>query len=115
MSINAPFKRKYGTMVLNKILGKILNIPDVTDYTSGFFAGKKEDMQKLFNSNKTEWGEHGMEVLRKANSLGMEIKEIPTHYEYRTKGDSKSPKLIRVAWIYIKKAIGLRLKNVFHS
>jgi hypothetical protein len=114
--IKAPLQRKIGAEALNHVLGKILKVDGVTDYTGGFMGFRREKILEILKDpdtqrelKKAEWGEHSFIIIKKASEKNMKIGEIPIDYEYRKKGESKSPPLLKVATSYIKAA--LRLKH----
>lgn len=105
--IIAPFSRKWSTILLNLVLRRMLPL-GVTDYSSIFLVVKKDKWKKLHFFYDSVWGEAGMEIFTQARINQMSVKEIPFTYNYREEGNSKSDKLWKYAFIYLKRAIDLK-------
>jgi dolichol-phosphate mannosyltransferase len=87
--IKAPFLRKSATMVFNAVIRFILGI-NITDWTGGFHAIRKEAFQKLKFLYPAKWGEFDLELLYRAKRQRLRIKEVPFSYNFREEGKSKS-------------------------
>lgn len=109
-SMDAPFLRKFGTIVINKIIRWILGL-EQKDCTGGFHAIKKSKFNQLQFRYNSLFGEFDMELLLRANKLKFKIKEIPYTYRFRKEGKSKCENLLKYGWIYLIRAFQLRLRE----
>ncbi|MBU0628885.1 MAG: glycosyltransferase [Nanoarchaeota archaeon] len=105
--IEAPFFRKYGTTLLNKVCNFIMGIK-VKDATGGFHLIRKSKFEELKFKYSTIWGEFDLELFYRAVKKGFKIKEVPFVYKFRLEGHSKSENLLKYAYVYVKRAIQLR-------
>lgn len=87
--INAPFTRKFATLLFNSVIRFILGLR-ITDWTGGFHAINKEKLKQLRFKYPAEWGEFDLELLYRARKKGFTIKEVPFYYSFREEGKSKS-------------------------
>lgn len=106
--IEAPFLRKYGTTLFNKIVKFILGLK-ITDFTGGFHAIKKSKFNQLQFKYDSIWGEFDMELFYQSHKKNFKIKEIPFTYKFREEGHSKSENLLKYGLVYLTRAIQLRL------
>ncbi|MBI3034063.1 polyprenol monophosphomannose synthase [Candidatus Woesearchaeota archaeon] len=106
----APFARRVFPTLLNALCRFILGIK-VTDVFTGFHAMKKERFLQIRFRYPSEWGEFDMELLFKAQGMGFSMKDVPFSYRYRERGVSKSSgmKIVRYAFVYLRRAIQLRV------
>ncbi|NQV08590.1 glycosyltransferase, partial [Candidatus Woesearchaeota archaeon] len=105
--IEAPFLRKYGTIMLNIFCKIILGLKP-KDLTGGFHIIKKDKFNQLNFKYKTIWGEFDMEFFWRASQKKFTIKEVPFIYKFREEGTSKSENLLKYGYIYAKRALQLR-------
>ena len=103
----APFTRKYSTIAFNYIIRILLNF-GISDYTSIFFAVKRNSWEKLKFHYDSIWGEAGMEIFKQARLNNLLIKEIPFIYNYREEGESKADNYLKYAFVYMKRALQVR-------
>lgn len=107
--IEAPFLRKYGSILLNKVCRLILLLKS-TDITGGFHAIRKSDFNKLkFKYYSTVFGEFDLELFLLASRLNFRIKEVPFVYNFRKEGASKVKGVFYYGFRYLIRAIQLRL------
>lgn len=109
--VEAPFLRKYGTIILNKFIRIILGLK-LTDFTGGFHAIKKTKFNQFNFKYNAVWGEFDMELFYLAHKKKFKIKEIPFTYEFRREGHSKSENLLKYAWVYFLRALQLRFSDL---
>ncbi len=109
--IQAPFTRKFSTVLFNKLIGFLMG-GGITDWTGGFHAIKREKLLGLDFRHPAKWGEFDLELLYRAKKAGFKIAEIPFVYNFREEGQSKSAErlgfLVGYAWLYGKRALQLR-------
>jgi dolichol-phosphate mannosyltransferase len=111
-SIEAPFTRKFSTVLFNTII-RFLMGPSITDWTGGFHAMDKAKILQLKFRHKAKWGEFDLELLHRAKKAKLRMAEVPFIYNFREEGQSKSAEnfsfLIGYSWLYGKRALQLRL------
>ncbi len=109
--IQAPFSRKFGTVLFNRLIGFLMG-GAITDWTGGFHAIKREKLLGLSFTHPAKWGEFDLEILYRAKKAGFKIAEVPFVYSFREEGQSKSAErlgfLVGYAWLYGKRALQLR-------
>jgi dolichol-phosphate mannosyltransferase len=85
---------------------------EVKDYTTGFFAVKRNVLDKIKFSTEG-YGEYSIDVLYKAKKYGFKIKEIPYIYVSRKKGKTKTSSsiftLLKYGILYCLSILKLRL------
>ena len=106
--IEAPFSRKFATLALNFACRFILGT-DILDSTGGFHAIRKSKFIEIAFKYPSIWGEFDMELLYVGRKKGFKIREIPFTYKFREEGKSKSANLLKYGWVYLSRAIQLRL------
>lgn len=106
--VEAPFLRKFGTIILNKLCRIILSLKP-KDLTGGFHAIRKEAFQKMKFEFPTIFGEFDMELFIEAKKLGLKVKEIPFVYKFRLEGKTKVDSIIGYGLHYFFRAIQLRI------
>ena len=106
--VEAPFLRKYGTIILNSVCRMILNLGS-KDLTGGFHAIRKKSFQKMKFEFPTIFGEFDMELFIEAKKLGLRIKEIPFIYKFRLEGKTKVESIMGYGIHYFIRAINLRI------
>ena len=106
--IEAPFSRKFATLALNFACRFLLGT-NILDSTGGFHAIKKKKLNEIAFRYPSIWGEFDMELLYVARKKGFKIKEIPFTYKFREEGTSKSSNLLKYGWVYLSRAVQLRL------
>ena len=102
---------------MTNLFAKLLLGFEIKDYTSSFFAARKEifeDIQLL-----DEWGTHGnygIGLLYTANKKGYKITEVPFVYKDRTAGETKtSPdksKLLKWGVRYCLSVLRMKFENL---
>jgi len=107
--MNAPFLRKWGSFYLNKICAFIIGL-NIRDITGVFHLMKKEKFMKLKFEYRAVFGELDFEFFKRALENGFSIKEVPFVYKFRKSGKSKMEGVFKVACIYLKRAIQLRME-----
>ncbi len=106
----APFLRKYGSYLLNKVC-RLLSGIKTKDITGVFHAMKKERFLSLKFQYPSLWGDFDIELFYRAEKKGYKIKEVPFLYTYRQAGNSKSFNLLKIAYVYMKKSLRLRFHD----
>ena len=110
-SIEAPFTRKFATVLFNKVIDALMG-SGISDWTGGFHAVKRDKLLQLNFKYPAKWGEFDLELLYRAKKAGMKIAEVPFVYNFREEGQSKSAErfsfFIGYAWLYGKRAFQLR-------
>lgn len=109
--IQAPFARKFATVLFNKMIGFLMG-SGITDWTGGFHAIKKEKLLGLDFRYPTKWGEFDLELLYRVKKAGLKLAEVPFVYNFREEGQSKSAErlsfFVGYAWLYGKRVLQLR-------
>ena len=108
--IEAPFMRKFCTIILNKFCS-IMICRSYTDLTGGFHLINKEKFMEFEFKYPTIWGEFDMELFYLAIKHKLKIKEVPFVYKFREEGKSKSENLLKYGYIYVKRALQLSWLN----
>ena len=115
--MKAPYIRKYGSMLLNKICIFLSGL-DVSDFGGQFRLIKKESYLKINFRYNSKFAEYGLELFYRAKKLGLKAKSIPFIYEFREKGKSKMGSILNLPNLginYLKRAVQLRLENYNYS
>ena len=68
----------------------------------------KQKWEKLRFYYDSIWGEAGIEIFHQARLNNLKVKEIPFTYNFREEGNSKSDKLLKYAYVYIKRALDIK-------
>jgi len=109
-----PFWRSCLSYLLNWFSRVILG-SDVTDYSSGFIAIRKEVLTLVQINPDAIFGEYFIEFVFHCQKADLRIVEIPYLYHDRPFGVSKSSSSLltvaRLGWVYVIKVIKLRLSN----
>jgi ubiquinone/menaquinone biosynthesis C-methylase UbiE len=109
---NMPFTRKILSVMLNSFLSFGLSLP-VRDLTSGFRLYNSEIFKEVDFSEKNF--DVLVEILVKAYMNGFRVKEIPFHYQPRTKGRSHA-KVFRFGLDFLKTFFRLwKIRNTINS
>jgi dolichol-phosphate mannosyltransferase len=87
--VNAPGMRKFSTTAFNSAIRFVLGI-NITDWTGGFHAIRKDAYKRLRFKYPSSWGEFDLELLFRARKSRLKILEIPFVYNFREEGTSKS-------------------------
>ncbi len=96
--------RYYCSMIYTIWLRFFLGIR-ITDKLSGFFSIRKEKLKELdIDSIFFGYGDYFMRLLLKAQKAGYKMLEIPSFYQLRRSGDSKT-NFIKIFYKYSKEAI----------
>jgi dolichol-phosphate mannosyltransferase len=110
--IDSPFLRKFATVLFNSVIRFVMGF-QITDWTGGFHAIKREKFLGLNFKYPAKWGEFDLEVLYRAKKAGFRMAEIPFSYSFREEGQSKATAesfafFFGYAWLYGKRALQLR-------
>lgn len=108
--MDAPFLRKYGSMMINKICALIMGIK-IDDVAGGFHIMKREEFLEIPFKYDTIFGEFDFELFYRAMKKGLRIKEVPFIYKFREEGNSKMGNLSTYATAYFKRAFQLRFEK----
>lgn len=101
--------RYYSTFAFNAVL-RLLGFP-TWDNGSGFYAVKRAKLKTLpLNEIYYGYGDYHLRLVYYAARAGWSILELPTQYQKRLAGESKS-KLGQMAVSYFKEAVRLRFKQ----
>lgn len=111
--MEAPFFRKYGSILINLTAIILLNTKKITDFAGGFHLINKEKFDELKFKYKPFFGEYSIEVVYRAVKKGFKIKEVPLVYKFRKEGTSKMGTtdyigLIKFAYYYFKMIFKLK-------
>jgi dolichol-phosphate mannosyltransferase len=88
-AISAPGMRKSSTVAFNSVIRFVLG-HNITDWTGGFHAIRKDAFMRLKFKYPSSWGEFDLELLYRARKAHLRILEIPFAYNFREEGASKS-------------------------
>jgi dolichol-phosphate mannosyltransferase len=108
--MEAPFLRYWGSKILNRICGIILDLK-IRDLGGNFRLFNRKKFLELDLSRKALFGEFGFEIFYKAKKKNYKMKEIPFVYKFRKEGKSKMGNLAKYGLTYIKRAFELRFNN----
>jgi dolichol-phosphate mannosyltransferase len=98
--------RMLPTLLFNGIF-RLFGLP-IWDNTSGYYAVRKDDVESLgLDKVYYGYGDYHLRLLYFAMQAGWKIVEVPTHYQPRLGGASKS-RLLKMAVDYTKEAWRLR-------
>lgn len=98
--------RMLPTFLFNAMF-RLFGLP-IWDNTSGYYAARKSDLQKLgIKRIYYGYGDYHLRLVFYANNAGWKIVEVPTTYQARLGGVSKS-KLLKMAIQYTAEAYRLR-------
>ncbi|OGD84982.1 hypothetical protein A2618_02560 [Candidatus Collierbacteria bacterium RIFOXYD1_FULL_46_26] len=101
--------RMLPTFLFNAMF-RLFGLP-IWDNTSGYYAVHKSDLEKLgLTRIYYGYGDYHIRLVYYAATAGWKIVEVPTRYQPRLGGVSKS-RLFKMAVEYTKEAIKLRLGN----
>lgn len=105
--MDAPLHKYFGSYMLNRIIGIILNV-DIMDLTGGFLIIKKSSLMKLsLDKVFVGYGEFSFRLIYALKRNKGVIKEIPFNYALRRYGESKTS-LIKIGLKYIYEAFKTR-------
>ena len=85
--VGHSFMAKAFSRTINFVAGLLLGF-DITDYTSGFLAVKKEVFDQI--TLRGDYGEYCIDLLFRAKVLGYRLKEVPYDCVERHAGESKT-------------------------
>lgn len=98
---------RMGPTFLFNAMFRLFGLP-IWDNTSGYYAVRKSDIEKLgIKRIYYGYGEYHLRLVYFAHQAGWKMVEVPTLYQDRLGGQSKS-KLIKMAFEYTLEAIRLR-------
>lgn len=104
------FSRVFTSNAIN-LFARIMLTREITDYTGGFIAVKRE----IFKKTPVEgiYGEYCIRFLYEAKNKGYKIKEVPYTYKPRMAGETHTtPNVLyylKWAWVYGSTVLKLRL------
>ncbi len=105
-----PRWRWWGSFLMNSFFHIFLDFP-IWDNTSGFYAIRREALMKLpLTSIYQGYGDYHLRLMFASDRAGLRINEIPTRYEPRQYGESKS-RLLAMAVSYCSVAFKLRFQG----
>ncbi len=101
--------RMLPTFLFNAMF-RLFELP-IWDNTSGYYAVRKNDLEKLGLARiYYGYGDYHLRLVFYAKQAGWKLEEVPTTYQARLGGTSKS-KLLNMALSYTKEAWRLRLEK----
>jgi len=102
-------KREFLSKMYNMLLIRPILGSPVHDNLSGFFAMRYERLNKLnFNKIFYGYGEYFMRLIYFSRRQGDKFVELPSFYQERTYGETKS-KFLKMAYEYLLAAVFLRI------
>jgi hypothetical protein len=105
--------RMLPTFLFNAMF-RLFGLP-IWDNTSGYYAVRKADIEKLgLKRIYYGYGDYHLRLVFYAHQVGWKIREVPTRYQPRLGGASKS-KLLSMAVEYTKEAWRLRFGGSPHK
>jgi dolichol-phosphate mannosyltransferase len=108
--MEAPFHRKYGGLLLNRICAFIIGVKQ-KDVAGGFHVIRKDKFLDIEFKYPSTFGEFDFELFYRAKKKGFSVKEVPFTYKFRDEGQSKMTNLSSYAVNYFMQAFRLRLKG----
>lgn len=99
------FRERIGSWMVNR-LAKLLLDPSISDYTSGFVAARKDIFSPELDSGinlEGDYGEYCIDLLYRAKTRGLTVKEVPYICITRRHGESKTATNI---FKYLKRGMG---------